>query len=132
MEDKMDLKRIKEYEADLKDGKSKTYNHDEVMEELFKLDTTEIQKLRCLLDANGINYEVREWIGGDDVFWENYNLHVLNGDIRYSFLLSTGSYGREEGLIEFFNFSEEPTGWLTADECMKIIKEELKIEELEE
>ena len=34
MEDEMDLKRIKEYEADLKDGKSETYNHDEVMKML--------------------------------------------------------------------------------------------------
>ena len=101
------------------------------MNKSIKLDTTEIQKLRCLLNANGINYEVRDWGEGAGGFWEGYNLHVLNGDIRYSFLLSKGSYGREEGLIEFFNFSEEPTGWLTADECMKIIKEEL-VEELEE
>lgn len=56
---------------------------------------------------------------------------MFDGDIKYSFLLSKGSYGREEGLIEFFNFSEEPTGWLTAKECMKIIKEELKIEGLD-
>lgn len=34
MEDEMDLKRIKEYEADLKDEKSETYNHDEVMKML--------------------------------------------------------------------------------------------------
>ncbi|MDN6502799.1 MAG: DUF6290 family protein [Tetragenococcus koreensis] len=34
MADEMDLKRIKEYEADLKDGKSETYNHDEVMKML--------------------------------------------------------------------------------------------------
>ena len=93
------------------------------MNEPIKLDTTEIQKLRVFLDENSINYEVRKWNE------KRYNLHILNGDIRYSFLLSKGSYGREKGLIEFYNFSEEPTGWLTADECMKIIKGELKLQE---
>lgn len=95
----------------------------------IKLDTTEIQRLRDFLDENSINYEVRDWGESDNGFRESYNLHVLNGDIRYSFLLSRGSYGREEGLIELYGFSEEPTGWLTADECMKIIKEELKVKE---
>lgn len=89
------------------------------MNEPIKLDTTEIQKLRVFLDEKSINYEVRAW--GE----KGYNLHILNGDIRYSFLLSKGSYGRERGLIEFYDFNEEPTGWLTADECMKIIKGEL-------
>ena len=99
------------------------------MREPIKLDTTEIQKLRCLLDEKSINYEVRDWGGSSSGFMEGYNLQVSNGDIRYSFLLSKGSYGREKGLIEFYNFSDEPTGWLTANECMKIIKEELKVEE---
>lgn len=101
------------------------------MNESIKLDAAEIQKLRYLLDANSINYKVREWGEGAKCSWERYNLHVFDGDIRYSFLLSKASNGREEGLIEFFNFREEPIGWLTAKECMKIIKEELKIEGLD-
>lgn len=102
------------------------------MREPTKLDTTEIEKLRSFLDKNSIDYEVRDWGESGNGSWVGYNLHVLNGDIRYSFLLSKGSYGREEGLIEFYNFNDEPTGWLTADECMKIIKGKLKVEELEE
>ena len=102
------------------------------MNDPTKLDTTEIEKLRLFLDKNNVNYEVRDWGEGVNGFWEGYNLHVLNGDTRYSFLLSKGSYGGEKGLIELYNFNEEPTGWLTADECMKIIKEELKVEEVEE
>lgn len=102
------------------------------MKKTIKLDTTEIQRLRDFLDEKSINYEVMDWGESDNGFRERYNLHVLNGDIRYSFLLSKVSYGREEGLIEFYGISEDPTGWLTAEECMKIIKEELKLEELEE
>ena len=101
------------------------------MNEPIKLDTTEIQRLRDFLDEKSINYEVRDWGESSSGFWERYNLHVLNGDIRYSFLLSKGSYGREKGLIEFYNFNDEPTGWLTADECMETIRGELKVKELE-
>lgn len=102
------------------------------MYEPINLDTTEIQKLRVFLDENSINYEVRAWGKSDSSFLEGYNLHVHKGEATLSFLLSTGSYGRERGLIEFYDFNEEPTGRLTADECMKIIKGELKVEELEE
>lgn len=34
MEDEMDLKRIKEYETDLENGKTETYSHDAVMKML--------------------------------------------------------------------------------------------------
>lgn len=34
MEDEMDLKRIKEYETDLENGQTETYNHDDVMKML--------------------------------------------------------------------------------------------------
>lgn len=87
------------------------------------LDATEISKLRYFLDDKQIPYEVRDWGMDESKKWEGYNLHVHSGEITYSFLLSKGSYGREKGLIEFYNFNEEPTGWLTADECMEIIKE---------
>lgn len=99
------------------------------MNKSIKLDLTEIQRLRDFLDENSIGYEVKDWGKSSSGFWEGYNLHVINGDIRYSFLLSKGSYGREKGLIEFYNFNEEPTGYLTADECMKIIKRESKSKE---
>ena len=75
---------------------------------------TELTKLREYFDANGIGYEV--------LYWEEnwYNLHVKLEYARLSFLTSIGSYGGYEGLIEFYNFRDEPTGHLTADEAIKI------------
>ena len=91
------------------------------------LDTTEISKLRSFLDDKQIPYEIRGWGMGEDEMWEGYNLHVQNGVVTNSFLLSRGSYGREKGLIEFYDFIEEPTGYLTANECIAIIKQRLQI-----
>lgn len=45
---------------------------------------------------------------------------------KLSFICHIGSYGVEKGLIEFYDFKEEPVGYLTAEECLKIVKEELK------
>ena len=44
MEDEMDLKRIKEYEADLKEGKIETYTYDEVVEELEEEESEEVEE----------------------------------------------------------------------------------------
>ena len=41
-EDEMDLKRIKEYETDLKEGKIETYTYDEVVEELEEEESEEV------------------------------------------------------------------------------------------
>jgi len=93
------------------------------------LDTTEISKLKAILDNKLIPYRVNAWGMDDNERWERYCLHVRKGEVTYSFLLTQWSYGSEEGLIEFYDFVEEPTGYLTADECMEIIKQRLHVEE---
>ena len=75
---------------------------------------TEIIKLREYFEASGVSYEVRYW--KDD--W--YNLHVKLDYVTLSFLTSKGSYGCYQGLIEFYNFRDEPIGHLTADEAIEI------------
>jgi len=89
--------------------------HDRKLEE--GISNSEIQKLRDYFDGNQIEYEVRYW--KDD--W--YNLHVNLDYVTLSFLTSKGSYGWYEGLIEYYNFRDEPTGYLTADGAIDIYKE---------
>lgn len=74
----------------------------------------EIKRLRDYFDLNQIAYELRNWEEG------RFNIHVDLGYIRLSFLTSVGSYGGYNGLIEFYNFRDEPTGYLTADEAIDI------------
>lgn len=89
--------------------------HDSKLEDLSEMvSNAEIQKLRDYFDSNKIAYELRNWEEG------RFNIHVDLGYIRLSFLTSVGSYGGYEGLIEFYNFRDEPTGYLTADEAIEI------------
>ena len=74
----------------------------------------EIKRLRDYFDLNQIAYEVVAW--GEDRF----NIHVNLDYLTLSFLVSVGSYGGYNGLIEFYNFRDEPTGYLTADEAIEI------------
>ena len=80
---------------------------------------TELTKLREYFDANGVNYEAVHW--GDN----RYNLHVDSEYIKLSFLTSEGSYGGNQGLIEFYNLRDEPTGYLTAEGAIRIYEEEV-------
>ena len=89
--------------------------HDSKLEDLSEMvSNAEIQKLRDYFESNKIAYELRNWEEG------RFNIHVDLGYIRLSFLTSVGSYGGYEGLIEFYNFRDGPTGYLTADEAIEI------------
>ena len=85
----------------------------------MKIKPTELTKLREYFDVSGVSYEA--------VYWEDnrYNLHVDLEYVKLSFLISVGSYGGLEGLIEFYNFRDEPTGYLTADEAIEIYEKEV-------
>lgn len=75
---------------------------------------TEIKRLRDYFDLNRVVYEVVAW--GESRF----NIHVNLEYLTLSFLTSVGSYGGYNGLIEFYNFRDEPTGYLTAGEAIEI------------
>lgn len=85
----------------------------------MKIKHTEITKLREYFDANGVSYEAVHW--GNN----RYNLHVDSEYVKLSFLTSEGSYGGNQGLIEFYNLRDEPTGYLTAEGAIRIYEEEL-------
>ena len=74
----------------------------------------EIKRLRDYFDLNQVEYEVIAW--GESGF----NIHVNLEYINLSFLTSVGSYGGYNRLIEFYNFRDEPTGYLTTDEAIGI------------
>ena len=74
----------------------------------------EIKRLRDYFDLNQVAYEVIAWGAG------RFNIHVNLEYVSLSFLTSVGSYGGYNGLIELYNFRDEPTGYLTADEAIEI------------
>ena len=74
----------------------------------------EIKRLRDYFDLNQVEYEVVAWEE------DRFNIHVKLDYVTLSFLVSVGSYGGYNGLIEFYNFRDEPTGYLTADEAIEI------------
>lgn len=80
----------------------------------MKIKPIELTKLREYFDANGVSYEAVRWKDN------RYNLHVDLEYIKLSFLTSEVSWGGDQGLIELYNFKDEPTGYLTADEAIEI------------
>lgn len=95
----------------------------------------EMDKLAELLGNKGIAFErfhdptkVPDYVlPNKDVERELRNQIVIkSGKTELSFICHLGSYGVDQGLIEFYDFKSEPVGYLTADECMEIVKEKLK------
>ena len=80
----------------------------------MKIKPIELTKLKEYFDTSGVSYRAVRWKDN------RYNLHVDLEYIKLSFLTSEGSWGGDQGLIEFYNFRDEPTGYLTADEAIEI------------
>ena len=96
---------------------------------------SEMQKLKEMLEAAKIDFEyfhdptkVPDYVlPNKDVERELRNQIVIkHGKTVLSFICHLGSYGVDQGLIECYDFQHEPVGYLTAEECMKIVKEQLK------
>lgn len=79
-----------------------------------KITPTELTKLREYFNANGVSYKENDW---ED---NRYNLHVDLEHATLSFLTSDLIYGGTQGLIEFYNFRDEPIKYLTADEAIEV------------
>lgn len=97
------------------------------------INLTEFNKAEEMLKSRGIDYK-RE----DDVIEEGgmiaYERHIIGEGInnpeewKWDFVCSTGTYGSEEGLIEYWSKKlrdddEDPKGWLTAKEVVRLIEE---------
>lgn len=87
----------------------------------MKIKPTELTKLKEHFDVNGISFYIANWKDN----W--HNLHVALEYVNLSFLTSEFSLGGIQGLIEFYNFRDEPTGCLTADEAIEIYEKEVEV-----
>jgi hypothetical protein len=47
-------------------------------------------------------------------------------DLKVSCICQHGSYGVEKGLIEFYDFINEPIGYLTGKEAFALIEQKIK------
>ena len=81
----------------------------------------EIDKLSKKLTENGFSYQ-----RNINSPYEGINQILLEGEFRrFSIISHPGSYGYEQGLLECYNFLDEPTGYLTADEAYEWITKEV-------
>lgn len=82
-------------------------------------EVSEMDKLQEWLDKNNIKYD--RFIEGGKI---NRNQILIQTDkIELSFICHYGSYGYKQGLIEMYDFQNEPLGFLTAEDCINKIKE---------
>jgi hypothetical protein len=92
---------------------------------------SEMDKLEELLKENKIKYE--RYVEKCEYFLEkadSRNQIIVRdekepADIWISCICQIGSYGVEKGLIEFYDFIHEPTGYLTAEDALEMIKEKI-------
>lgn len=93
------------------------------------MEKNEINKVINWLDKNKIKYEhiVQEAPKGTKC---NRNQILIKPDdfTRLSIICHYGSYGYEQGLLEYWDFEmgHEVEGYLTAKDVIKILKKELK------
>lgn len=82
---------------------------------------SEMEKLQKWLNENNIKYE--RHAGG--LIIERNQIIVETEEIKLSFICHYGSYGYEQGLIEMYDFMNEPIGYLTAEDCINKLNEVL-------
>lgn len=101
----------------------------------------EMQKLRQMLTEMGIRWADASSIMSQAQIERSMNIFNLpekEADIsiyrthftaigcHYSVICGYGTYGGEDGLLEMMSDDEEPTGWLTAEDIIGKIQEELR------
>ena len=84
----------------------------------------EMKKLRALLDAENIEWEDKSDYG----IYPICRTHFSYNGQRWSVIHGYGTYGgyssfsTDRGLLEAYNFNDEPIGYLTAEEVMHYVK----------
>lgn len=85
----------------------------------------EMKKLRALLDAENIEWEDKS----DNSIYPICRTHFTYNGQRWSVIHGYGSYGgyspiteSDRGLLEAYDFSSDPIGYLTAEEVMRYVK----------
>ena len=85
----------------------------------------EMRKFRKMLDAEHIRWEDKSDFG----IYPICRTHFTYNGQRWSVIHGVGSYGgvdlltgADRGLLEAYNFCDEPVGYLTAEEAMQYVK----------
>ena len=92
----------------------------------------EMNKLRKLLDDMGIEWQdMTTTLIMDDLVknlppidLSMFRTHFSYNGVRISVICGYSSYGGKKGLLEMWNGQDEPEGYLTADDIIKILKGE--------
>lgn len=94
---------------------------------------TEMEQLHTLLDGCGIGHEFNSMVMPDDVKMD-LGSQILVPDLKsfqhgkgYSVVCHPFSYGGDSGLLEAWRMGQDPQGWLSAEEALKVIREGLGI-----
>lgn len=83
---------------------------------------SEMEKLQEWLDKKDIKYE--RYV--EDGSFNRNQIIIETDEIKLSFICHYGSYGYQQGLIEMYDFENEPIGFLTAKECISKLEKMLK------
>ena len=93
----------------------------------MKPDLTEFNKAERMLKERGIKYEREDQESG---YYERHMIKQTNENDEWvwDFVCSTGTYGSDDGLLEYWSKKlrdngDEPFGWLTAEEVIQKIEE---------
>lgn len=89
----------------------------------------EFNKLEHLLIENNIEYEREDRVYKTDSRFFYHQLRspkIVGNGYVWDVIFANGSYGEEEGLLELYGTDmEEPLGYVSAKECLKVIKKKL-------
>lgn len=90
---------------------------------------SEIEKVCKWLDKKSIKYKriINKGIHNEDM---RNQILIENDYVKLSIICHIGSYGYEQGLLEEYDFFDEPEGYLTAKQCIEWLK--LKLKEVKE
>ena len=93
------------------------------------VDLTQFQKLCFMLNDANIGYDTGARLGGMALTIPSEKAFSLkhDGNRTISVICNSGSYGREQGLLEIYapGLNEGVEGWLDADEAFSYIKDTL-------
>ena len=93
------------------------------------VDLAEFQKLCFMLNDESIKYETKAQLGGMGLAIPSFEAFstVAYHRNRSIYIMHSGSYGREQGLLEIYapGLNQGVEGWLTAEEAFDYIKDTL-------
>lgn len=96
------------------------------------INLTEFNKAEQMLKDRNIKYVREDRADPMMNMFGGFKIHIIkaldeSGEWIWDFVCSTGSYGSEEGLLEYWSKKlsddgDDPKGWLNAEEVIELIE----------